>query len=135
MTLGGAFLPAGRGVGGTLGAMAHDTCVPFVSDCHVRAAVDLISHTWDPVVLAALRRGPTRRGALLQQLAGVSDKVLTESLRRLVMRGLVARRAPVTRQDVALYELSELGSSFASGPLLGLARWAEEHQAELSATA
>jgi DNA-binding HxlR family transcriptional regulator len=106
------------------------TCPPFASDCHVRAAVELISHTWDPVVLAALRRGPTRRHDLLTRIAGIRDKVLTESLRRLTERRLV------TRQDgggaAATYELTALGESFASGPLAQLARWAAEHQDELA---
>ncbi|WP_308287154.1 winged helix-turn-helix transcriptional regulator [Actinomadura parmotrematis] len=101
----------------------------FVSDCHVRAAADLISHTWDPVVVSALRPGPTRRGVLLERIAGVSDKALTESLRRLVAHGLVAR-AP---GGAAVYELTPLGASFARGPLAHLATWAVEHQDELAA--
>ena len=62
--------------------MTEENCETFVSDCHVRAAVELISHAWDPVVLSALRLGPTRRTDILHRIAGVSDKVLTESLRR-----------------------------------------------------
>jgi DNA-binding HxlR family transcriptional regulator len=108
-------------------------CVPFVSDCHVRAATELVQHAWDPVVLTALRLGPTRRSVLLDRLDGVSDKVLTESLRRLGSRGLVAR-ATDSRPDVAVYELSDLGWSFADGPLRQLAEWAAAHQEALSAT-
>jgi DNA-binding HxlR family transcriptional regulator len=110
------------------------TCVPFASDCHVRAAVELISHAWDSVVLTALRLGPTRRSELLHRISGVSDKALTESLRRLSSRGLVAKTAADSRRDVAVYELTELGASFAGGPLLQLAEWAAENQAGLSAT-
>lgn len=113
----------------------HDDCVPFVADCHVRAAVELISHTWDPVLLTALRLGPTRRSLLLDQLPGVSDKALTESLRRLTSRGLVARTPGEGRKDAAIYELTELGASLATGPLLSLAQWAEAHQGELATTA
>ncbi|MEV5829826.1 helix-turn-helix domain-containing protein [Spirillospora sp. NPDC052242] len=109
-------------------------CETFVSDCHVRAAVELISHTWDPVVVSALRMGPTRRSVLLERCAGASDKVLTESLRRLTARGLVARTPRESPRDAAVYELTALGASFASGPLAHLAEWAAENQAELSAT-
>jgi DNA-binding HxlR family transcriptional regulator len=112
--------------------MIEGTCETFVSDCHVRAAVELISHTWDPVVLAALRLGSTRRSELLHRIAGVSDKVLTESLRRLSSRGLVARTAPGSRRDAAVYELTALGASFAGGPLAQLATWAAQNAAELS---
>jgi DNA-binding HxlR family transcriptional regulator len=110
------------------------SCETFVSDCHVRAAVELIDHTWDPVVLSALRMGPTRRSVLLDRIAGASDKVLTESLRRLASRGLVARAPRDSGRDAAVYELTALGASFASGPLAHLAEWAAENQVELSAT-
>lgn len=110
-------------------------CETFVSDCHVRTAVELIKHTWDPVVLSALRLGPTRRSALLEGVAGASDKVLTESLRRLSSRGLVARTSSDTHRDAAVYELTPLGASFAGGPLAHLAEWAAENQVELAATA
>ncbi|RKN49884.1 transcriptional regulator, partial [Streptomyces klenkii] len=60
--------------------MNEEPCHTFVSDCHVRAAAELIRHTWDPVVLSALRAGATRRQELLVRIAGVSDKVLTQAL-------------------------------------------------------
>jgi DNA-binding HxlR family transcriptional regulator len=111
----------------------QEGCETFVSDCHIRAAVELINHTWDPVVVSALRMGPTRRSILLARIAGASDKVLTESLRRLAARGLIARTPGGSRRDAAVYELTALGSSLASGPLAHLAEWAAENQAELSA--
>lgn len=114
--------------------MNNEGCETFVSDCHVRAAVELINHTWDPVVLSALRIGPARRGVLLDRLAGASDKVLTESLRRLASRGLVAKTSRDSGRGVTVYELTALGASFATGPLAHLAEWAAENQAELSAT-
>jgi len=114
--------------------MNEERCETFVSDCHVRAAVELINHTWDPVVVSALRMGPTRRHVLLDRIAGASDKVLTESLRRLASRGLVTRMSGHSRRDAAVYELTALGASFANGPLAHLAEWAAENQAELSAT-
>jgi DNA-binding HxlR family transcriptional regulator len=112
----------------------EEGCETFVADCHVRAAVELINHTWDPVVVSALRMGPTRRSVLLDRIAGASDKVLTESLRRLTARGLVTRTPADARRDGAVYELTALGASFAGGPLARLAEWAAEHQVELSAT-
>jgi DNA-binding HxlR family transcriptional regulator len=111
----------------------QDGCETFISDCHVRAAVELINHTWDPIVISALRMGPTRRSVLLDRIAGASDKVLTESLRRLVSHGLVTRTSTDSRRDAALYELTALGESFAGGPLAHLAQWAAANQVELSA--
>lgn len=114
--------------------MSDEQCPIFVTDCHVRAAVELINHTWDPVVLSALRRGPTRRNELLTHISGASDKVLTQSLRRLQARGLVARSHPARPSAGtvgAIYRLTELGESFAHGPLAELARWAADSHAEL----
>ncbi len=113
----------------------ENNCQTFVSDCHVRAAAELINHAWDPVVLSALRLGPTRRNELLVRIGGISDKVLTESLRRLRARALVTRVLgvdPPSGRGGAVYQLSPLGESFASGPLAYLAQWAADHQAELT---
>jgi DNA-binding HxlR family transcriptional regulator len=114
--------------------MLEGNCQTFVSDCHVRAAAELINHAWDPVVLSALRPGPTRRTELLVRIAGISDKVLTEALRRLQARALVTRARgadPESGRAGAVYQLSPLGQSFANGPLAHLAQWAADHQAEL----
>lgn len=103
---------------------------PFTADCHVRLGVQLIAHTWDAVVLTRLRDGPARRRELLRDVGGVSDKVLHESLARLCAHGLV-EAVP----DRAGFRLTGLGTSLAHGPVLELARWAEEHAPELDAAA
>jgi DNA-binding HxlR family transcriptional regulator len=111
-----------------------ENCQTFVSDCQVRAAAELINHAWDPVVLSALRLGPTRRNELFVRIGGISDKVLTQSLRRLQARALVTKvreAGPSARRTGAVYQLSALGESFANGPLAHLAQWAADHQAEL----
>jgi DNA-binding HxlR family transcriptional regulator len=104
----------------------NDDCSPFAADCAVRLAADLIAHTWDPVVLMALRAGRRRRIDLLGGIAGVSDKVLTQTLRRLHGNGLIVRIATPADRSVA-YELSELGGSLADGPLAALGQWAIDH--------
>ncbi|GAA2028416.1 helix-turn-helix domain-containing protein [Catenulispora yoronensis] len=114
--------------------MPEEQCPIFVVDCHVRAAAELVSHAWDPVVLTALRLGPTRRKDLVAGIAGASDKVLYQSLQRLLARGLVARSrpaGPTAGAAGAIYQLTALGESFADGPLSALARWAAEHHAAL----
>jgi DNA-binding HxlR family transcriptional regulator len=108
--------------------VTEENCQTFVADCHVRAAAELINHAWDPVVLSALRLGPIRRNDLLVRIGDISDKVLTQSLRRLLARALIAK----VPNSSAVYELSPLGESFANGPLAYLAQWAADHQAELA---
>jgi len=110
----------------------NDHCPPFAADCAVRPATDLIAHSWDPVVLMALRAGRRRRNELLTGIAGVSDKVLTQTLRRLHRNGLIVRIASPADRSVA-YELSELGDSLANGPLAALAEWAIAHADQIVA--
>ena len=98
------------------------TSHPATADCFVRLGVVLISHRWDAVVLTALRAGPARRVDLIASIGGISDKSRHQSLVRLRKRQLVHRG------DASTHALTDVGSSLASGPLLDLARWAEQHQ-------
>ncbi|NBM15917.1 transcriptional regulator [Streptomyces sp. GC420] len=80
----------------------------------------------------ALRAGRRRRIDLLNDMAGVSDKVLTMTLRRLHSNGLITRITTPTDRSVA-YELSELGDSLANGPLAALGQWAIDHSDQVLA--
>ncbi|GAA0932958.1 helix-turn-helix domain-containing protein [Kribbella koreensis] len=107
--------------------MDNGGCETFVADCRLRQATELIAHTWDPLVLMALRRGTTRRRDLLAGIGGVSDKVLSQALARLTKHGLITRTAvPADHRGVA-YELTPTGSSLAAGPLAALAQWAADN--------
>lgn len=110
----------------------HDAhCHELVADCRLRAATDLFAHTWDPVVLAALRVGPRRRRELRAAIGGISDKVLTDSLRRLLVGGLIERHAHPEAPPRVDYALTGLGQSLVEGPMAALGRWAVEHGDEL----
>lgn len=102
-------------------------------DCQLRAATELLTHIWDPLVLAALHTGPRRRSDLLAETGGMSDKVLTDSLRRLLANGLVERHSYPAAPPRVEYRLSPLGASLLDGPLRELGRWITEHGAELLA--
>jgi DNA-binding HxlR family transcriptional regulator len=106
-------------------------CYELVADCRLRAATDLFAHTWDPVVLAALRAGPHRRRELRAAIGAVSDKVLTESLHRLVTGGLIERHSYAEAPPRVDYALTGLGKSLVEGPMRALGRWAVEHGDEL----
>jgi DNA-binding HxlR family transcriptional regulator len=109
------------------GEMSNHDCYDLVADCRLRAATDLFAHTWDPVVLAALRPGPSRRRELRAAIGGISDKVLTETLNRLLANGLIERRSHAEAPPRVDYSLSELGTSLVEGPMKELGRWAVEH--------
>nr|WP_241830642.1 helix-turn-helix domain-containing protein [Parafrankia colletiae] len=102
-----------------------------MADCRVRAVTDLFTHTWDPVVLTALRRGPRRRRELRAAIGGLSDKVLTEALRRLCAHGLLERRAFAQAPPRVEYALTALGQSLVDGPMQALGDWIIEHGDEL----
>ncbi|MEU5701568.1 helix-turn-helix domain-containing protein [Streptomyces aurantiacus] len=106
-------------------------CYELVADCRLRAATDLFAHIWDPVVLAALRAGPRRRRELRATIGGISDKVLTDTLRRLLSSGLVDRHAHAEAPPRVEYSLTSLGQSLVEGPMMALGRWAIEHGDEL----
>lgn len=108
-------------------------CQDFVADCRIRAATDLLAHTWDPVVLAALRRGPRRRRDLRLDIGGISDKVLTESLHRLTGHGLVARSAVGGAPIRVDYALTTLGETLVDGPLAALGQWSVAYGDDLLA--
>ncbi|MEU6199760.1 helix-turn-helix domain-containing protein [Streptomyces sp. NPDC047061] len=110
----------------------HDPdCHELVADCRLRAATDLFAHIWDPVVLAALSVGPHRRRRLRAAIGGISDKVLTDSLHRLLADGLIERHAHAEAPPRVDYALTGLGQSLVDGPMRALGRWAIEHGDEL----
>jgi DNA-binding HxlR family transcriptional regulator len=107
------------------------TGLELVEDCRLRAATELLTHTWDPVVLAALRDRPLRRRQLRAAIGGISEKVLTEALRRLSENGLVTRLRYAEAPPRVDYALTTLGESFLNGPIAALGAWITAHGDEL----
>lgn len=103
----------------------------FVADCRLRAATDVLAHTWHPVVLAALRDGPRRRVELRRAIGGISDKALSDTLRRLSQMQLTARTTFAAAPPHVEYALTDVGRSFVEGPLVALGRWAADHAEEM----
>lgn len=94
--------------------------------CASRKVLDLVADKWAVIVIYVLSRGTRRFGALQREVGGVSQKVLTQTLRGLERDGLVERKVyPVVPPRVE-YSLSPLGETLVE-PLSALCRWAEEH--------
>jgi DNA-binding HxlR family transcriptional regulator len=104
----------------------------FIADCQARLAFDFFTHTWNTVVIFALREGPQRPGELRAKIGGISPKVLTETLRRLERTGLVARHAYAEAPPRVEYALTELGRSLLE-PIQAFGRWSEAHAEEVLA--
>jgi DNA-binding HxlR family transcriptional regulator len=105
----------------------------LVADCRIRAATDLFAHTWDPVVLSALRPGALRRRELRAVIGGLSDKALTEALDRLLGNGLIERSRFAQAPPRVEYGLTPLGESLVNGPMIALGEWISAHGDELLA--
>ncbi|MFI1166269.1 winged helix-turn-helix transcriptional regulator [Streptomyces sp. NPDC020801] len=103
-----------------------------LADCRARLAFDLLSNTWNAVLIWVLRDGPTRPGELRERIGGISPKVLTETLRRLEFNGLVVRNAHGEAPPRVEYELTALGRTLL-GPIDALGAWAFEHGDEVMA--
>ncbi|MET9514126.1 helix-turn-helix domain-containing protein [Streptomyces sp. NPDC002994] len=104
----------------------------LLADCRARLGFDLLSNTWNAVVIYALGEGPRRPGELRAEIGGISAKVLNQTLRRLEGYALVERRAYAEAPPRVEYALTELGASLLE-PIRALGRWSAEHGDEFAA--
>lgn len=105
----------------------------YLADCRARLAFDLLSNTWNAVVLWALREGPRRPVELRERIGGISSKVLTETLRRLQFNGLVVRHAHAAAAPPRVeYRLTALGRTLLV-PIDAIGAWAFAHGDEVMA--
>jgi DNA-binding HxlR family transcriptional regulator len=96
------------GSGGT--SVWDSSCTAhFHAECPTRELFDQIVDKWSVMVLAVLERGPQRFNAIRRALEGVSQKSLTQTLRRLERNGLVTRQVLATSPVAVEYALSDLG--------------------------
>lgn len=104
----------------------------LVASCPSRQVLDAMSDKWVTLVLSALADGPQRYGALSRAIAGVSQKMLTQTLRKLERDGLVSRTATLAVPVRVEYELTSLGRGLL--PLVAAIKdWAERHIDEIHA--
>jgi DNA-binding HxlR family transcriptional regulator len=96
-------------------------------DCPVRDVLDRVGDAWSVLVVRRLAGGPLRFNALRRGIEGISQRMLTVTLRHLERDGLVTRRViPLTPPQVE-YALTRLGLSLCD-PLDVLTHWAERNQ-------
>lgn len=95
----------------------------FDETCSARHALELVASKWSVLILSALGDGPARNAELLCRIGGISQKMLTQTLRDLERNGLVQRCDFHTARPHVEYRLSPLGDSL-SETLAALDRWA-----------
>jgi DNA-binding HxlR family transcriptional regulator len=94
--------------------------------CPTRSALDRIADKWTALIIGLLAERPHRFGELRRRIDGISQKMLTQTLRSLERDGLVARRAEATVPVTVEYSLTPLGATLV-GPLEAIRVWAEAH--------
>src|SRR5438874_3144829 len=114
--------------------MPKTSSPPSVMDalCPSQLVLERIADKWTALIIQILSKGTMRYSALQQRIGGISQKMLTQTLRSLERDGLVERKVyPVVPPKVE-YSLSKLGRTLIE-PLRALCRWSEKHLAELQA--
>ena len=104
----------------------------YIAACPSRQVLDSLSDKWVTLVLHALADGPQRYSGLARTIAGVSQKMLTQTLRMLERDGLVSRTITPSVPVRVDYELTPLGRSLL--PIVhAIKGWSETHIEEIQA--
>jgi DNA-binding HxlR family transcriptional regulator len=101
--------------------MSHESCPA------VREVLSRIGDKWSVQIIAFLRDGPRRFSELRRSIEGISQRMLTLTLRGLERDGLVTRSVEPTIPPRVDYELTPLGATLLV-PIMGLGAWAEANR-------
>jgi DNA-binding HxlR family transcriptional regulator len=108
----------GRGPG------AHDSCLA------VRDVLNRVGDKWSVLVVVLLSGGPLRFNELRRTIEGISQRMLTLTVRGLERDGLVTRTVYPSVPPRVDYELTTLGRTLL-GPVRALSTWAEKNREEV----
>jgi DNA-binding HxlR family transcriptional regulator len=107
---------------------------PYVATCPSRSILALIGSKWAMLIICTLTKGPTRTGALKRRIDGVSQKMLTQTLRDLERHGIVQRIDYAEVPPRVEYKLTRMGESL-SKLLRQMEEWLVTHYSRLSTAA
>jgi DNA-binding HxlR family transcriptional regulator len=99
---------------------------PYAADCPSRQLLDRIGDRWSVLTIGTLAAGPQRYSVIAARVQGVSQKMLTQTLRALERDGLVTRTVFPEIPPHVEYELTEAGRSLRT-VLQPLEDWATSH--------
>ena len=99
---------------------------PYSANCPTRLILDRVGDKWAVLVLGLLAQEPLRFNQLRREIEGVSQKVLSQTLKSLQRDGLVNRRAFATVPVTVEYSITPLGQTLAT-TVDALREWAETH--------
>lgn len=104
----------------------------YSAPCPSRAALDRIADKWTALIVGALANGTLRFSELREAVDGISEKMLTQTLRSLERDGLVGRTVHPTVPPKVEYRLTELGRTL-EAPLGAVRDWAERYINDVNA--
>lgn len=125
------MIPAAVAVSSVTQSLEPRVWDPYARGCPSRDLLDRIGDKWSVLLLGELADGrPHRFAALRDRVQGVSEKMLTQTLRHLEEDGLVSRTVYAEVPPRVEYTLTPLGRTLRS-PLAALRRWSVEHASEV----
>lgn len=104
----------------------------YSGNCPTRQVLDRIGDKWTVLVIGILEEGTQRFSELQRRIGGISQKMLTQTLRNLERDGLVNRTLYPEVPPRVEYELTPLGETLCT-PIAVIRYWAEENIAEVAA--
>jgi|SRR5688572_1147579 DNA-binding HxlR family transcriptional regulator len=114
--------------------MANIRANPFNASCPSQDILALIGGKWSMLLLCVLNEGPVRTGELARRAGGISQKMLTQTLRELERHGIVRRRDYGEVPPRVEYSLTPLGRSLA-GLVRQIETWVETNYSRMTRVA
>ena len=96
----------------------------------VRDLLNFVGDKWSVLIIVVLGDGTRRFNELKNGIDGISQRMLTRTLRGLERNGLVNRRVEATLPPSVYYELTDLGRTLID-PMQNLAQWAYTHHRKI----
>ncbi|MEU8707591.1 helix-turn-helix domain-containing protein [Streptomyces sp. NPDC048565] len=115
-------------------AAANGPCasIPAEHMAFIRQVLDRVGDKWSMLIIVVLENGPLRYTDLQRQIPGISQRMLTHTLRQLVEDGLVTRTAYAEVPPRVEYALTPLGRGLHS-IAMQLIGWVSDHHGEIHA--
>lgn len=106
---------------------------PEHEDCGLRLILDRLGEKWTVMTIVELLAAPRRYRELERSLYGVTQRMLTLTLRRLERDGLISRSVEPTNPPSVTYALTERGRSF-SAVVADLVQWSKANKEPIMAS-
>lgn len=104
----------------------------YAAECPTRQLLDRIADKWTVLLLTTLEGGPARFNGLKRRIEGVSQKMLSQTLKQMERDGLVSRAVEATVPVTVTYAITPLGETLVQA-IQPMIDWAETRMAQVDA--